>query len=128
MPDADLKSRHAALVAEIRRHDAAYPGPAAPRTADAESAARRRRLDEMEAAHPELGKAGEVGAAPSEKFAKVRHRVPMLSLGNIFEDGGVADFVARVRRFLGLREEMDLVVTAEPKIDGLSCALRYERG
>ena len=69
-----------------------------------------------------------VGAAPSEKFAKVRHAVPMLSLGNIFADEEVEEFCARVRRFLGLRDDAPLAVTAEPKIDGLSCSLRYERG
>ncbi len=69
-----------------------------------------------------------VGAAPSEKFAKVRHRVPMLSLGNIFADEEAEEFCARVRRFLGLSESAPLDVVAEAKIDGLSCSLRYENG
>ncbi len=70
----------------------------------------------------------DVGAAPAEKFAKIRHALPMLSLGNVFSDEEVVDFVARVRRFLRLSEETKLVFTAEPKIDGLSCSLRFERG
>ena len=69
-----------------------------------------------------------MGAAPAEKFAKVRHSVPMLSLGNIFADEEVEEFCARVRRFLGLRDDAPLAMTAEPKIDGLSCTLRYEDG
>ena len=69
-----------------------------------------------------------VGAAPSEKFAKVRHRAPMLSLGNIFADEEVKEFCARVRRFLGLGESAPLEFVAEAKIDGLSCSLRYENG
>ncbi len=69
-----------------------------------------------------------VGAAPSEKFAKVRHKIPMLSLGNVFSDDEVFDFVARVRRFLGLAADAPLAITAEPKIDGLSCSLRFEKG
>ena len=69
-----------------------------------------------------------VGAAPPEKFAKVQHRVPMLSLGNAFEDEDVAEFLGRVRRFLNLPEATELEVTAEPKIDGLSISLRYENG
>ena len=69
-----------------------------------------------------------VGAAPSEKFAKARHAVPMLSLGNIFADEEVEEFCARVRRFLALSDDAPLDVVAEPKIDGLSCSLRYEDG
>jgi DNA ligase (NAD+) len=67
-----------------------------------------------------------VGAKPSGRFKKVRHAVPMLSLGNAFDDEDVFDFVARVRRFLRLSEKDDLVLTAEPKIDGLSASLRYD--
>jgi DNA ligase (NAD+) len=63
-----------------------------------------------------------------EKFAKVRHGAPMLSLDNAFDDSDVTDFVDRIRRFLSLSAEADLVFTAEPKIDGLSASLRYERG
>ena len=67
-----------------------------------------------------------VGAKPSEKFKKVRHKVPMLSLGNVFAEEEVGEFVARVTRFLGLAKPPDFI--AEPKIDGLSCSLRYEHG
>ena len=69
-----------------------------------------------------------VGAAPARGFAKVRHAVPMLSLGNAFSDEDVADFVERIRRFLKLEDDEPLVFTAEPKIDGLSMSLRYEDG
>ena len=69
-----------------------------------------------------------VGAAPAEKFAKIAHAVPMLSLGNIFSDDELVEFVARVKRFLGRPAEAPLAFTAEPKIDGLSCNLRYENG
>jgi DNA ligase (NAD+) len=70
----------------------------------------------------------DVGVAPSSKFVKVRHAVPMLSLGNVFSEDELHEFVARVRRFLGLAGDAALAFTAEPKIDGLSCSLRYEQG
>ncbi len=92
----------------------------------------RRRYEALEARFPELATreslTRKVGAAPAEKFAKVKHAVPMLSLGNVFSDEEVHEFVARVRRFLGLAEDAPLAFTAEPKIDGLSCSLRYENG
>ena len=69
-----------------------------------------------------------VGAAPSARFAKVRHAVPMLSLDNAFADEDVVDFVGRIRRFLRLPNDEAIAFSAEPKIDGLSMSLRYENG
>jgi NAD-dependent DNA ligase len=69
-----------------------------------------------------------VGVAPTGRFAKVRHAVPMLSLDNAFSDEDVTRFVDRIRRFLKLRDDETLAFTAEPKIDGLSMSLRYEGG
>ena len=130
-PD-DARAEHARLGAEIAKHDALYHGKDAPVISDAEYDALRRRYEAIEQSFPALAGADSlsrrVGAAPSEKFAKARHVVPMLSLGNIFEEAEVTEFCARVRRFLGLSVEAGLEVTAEPKIDGLSCSLRYERG
>src|SRR5262249_3674654 len=104
----------------------------APTISDAEYDALRRRYEALEAAFPQLATpeslTKKVGAAPSEKLAKVRHRVPMLSLGNVFKDEEVAEFAARLRRFLGLSADAPLGIPAEPKIDGLSCPLRYEKG
>jgi DNA ligase (NAD+) len=128
----DARAEHARLGAEIAKHDKLYHGEDAPQISDADYDALRRAYTALEEAHPSLVDADSqnkrVGAAPSEKFAKVRHAVPMLSLGNIFEEEEVAEFCARVRRFLGLSLEADLSVTAEPKIDGLSCSLRYKDG
>ena len=126
------RAEHRKLGEEIARHDIAYHRDDAPIIDDAAYDALKRRYLALEAAFPEL--AGEaslsdrVGAAPSEKFAKVKHAVPMLSLGNVFSDEEAAEFVARVRRFLGLADDAPLAFTAEPKIDGLSCSLRYENG
>jgi DNA ligase (NAD+) len=129
---AKAEDEHARLQAEIAEHDRRYHGEDAPIISDAEYDALRRRYTELEEAFPELASADsanrKVGAAPSEKFAKVRHRVPMLSLGNIFADEEIEEFCARVRRFLGLGESAPLDVVAEAKIDGLSCSLRYENG
>jgi DNA ligase (NAD+) len=130
-PDA-ARAEHARLGAEIAEHDRRYYSEDAPTVSDGEYDALRRRYGELEARFPELAGpdslSRRVGAAPAEKFAKLRHAIPMLSLGNIFADEEVAEFCARVRRFLGLADDAPLEATAEPKIDGLSCSLRYERG
>jgi DNA ligase (NAD+) len=129
---AKARDEHARLEAEIAGHDRRYHGLDAPTISDAEYDALRRRYTALEEAFPKLADADsanrKVGAAPSEKFAKVRHRVPMLSLGNIFADEEVEEFCARVRRFLALGDSASLDVVAEAKIDGLSCSLRYENG
>ena len=121
-----------ALVAEIAEHDRRYHTEDAPTISDADYDALRRKLVAMEAEHPEFvedsSPSKRVGARPSEKFAKVRHRVGMLSLGNVFAEDEVEEFCGRVRRFLGMKPEEPLAFTAEPKIDGLSCSLRYEDG
>jgi DNA ligase (NAD+) len=129
---AKAREEHARLQAEIAEHDRRYHGEDAPTISDADYDALRRRYTALEETFPKLADADsanrKVGAAPSEKFAKVRHRVPMLSLGNIFADEEAEEFCARVRRFLGLGENAPLDVVAEAKIDGLSCSLRYENG
>ncbi|CAJ0891603.1 DNA ligase [freshwater sediment metagenome] len=126
------RAEHARLGDEIAEYDRAYYQEDAPLVPDADYDALRRRYEELEKAFPELATSEsltkKVGAKPSEKFAKVKHAVPMLSLGNVFSDEEVGDFVARVRRFLGLAEDAIVACTAEPKIDGLSCSLRYENG
>ena len=129
---AQARREHARLGEEIAAHDRRYYTDDAPTVSDAEYDALRQRYEALEAAFPGLATpeslTQKVGTTPSEKFAKVRHRVPMLSLGNIFAEEEVAEFAARVRRFLGLGEDALLAITAEPKIDGLSCSLRFERG
>src|ERR1700684_3428130 len=111
---AKAREEHARLQAEIAEHDRRYHQEDAPTVSDAEYDALRRRYDALEKAHPEFADAQslsrKVGAAPSEKFAKVRHVVPMLSLGNIFADDEAAEFCARVRRFLGMDEAAPLAV------------------
>jgi DNA ligase (NAD+) len=128
----EARAEHARLGEEIEQHDRHYYQQDAPVIPDAEYDALRQRYEALEKAFPELVTAQsltkKVGAKPSEKFAKVKHAVPMLSLGNVFSDDDVFEFVARVRRFLGLAETAPIRFTAEPKIDGLSCSLRYEQG
>ena len=122
----------ARLAAEIARHDDLYYRHDTPEIADAAYDALRVRHAAIEARFPALVRKDSpslrVGAAPLAAFGKVRHAVPMLSLGNAFNDEDVGEFEARVRRFLGLDGQAPLVITAEPKIDGLSISLRYEHG
>ncbi len=126
----EAQSELARLAREIARHDALYHQEDAPEISDADYDALVRRNGEIEARFPALRRedspSRRVGAAPAQGFAKVRHRVAMLSLGNAFDEEEVADFRTRVARFLSLEEPPEIF--AEPKIDGLSCSLRYEAG
>jgi DNA ligase (NAD+) len=119
---------HAALASEIAEHDRRYHQEDAPTISDAEYDTLRRRLEALETSFPHLKAAvsASVGAAPSGKFAKVRHRVPMLSLGNAMNETEARDFVDRVKRFIDWPADKPLAIAAEPKIDGLSLSLRYE--
>jgi DNA ligase (NAD+) len=130
--DAEIAAELERLAAEIARHNRLYHGEDAPEISDAEYDALVRRNAELEAQFPQLVRGDspsrQVGAAPAAHLSKVRHALPMLSLDNAFADEEVADFVARVRRFLKLDPDEPVVLTAEPKIDGLSCSLRYEGG
>src|SRR5579863_1055201 len=132
LTEAAAKAELERLAAEIGAHDKRYYQEDAPTVSDAAYDALRRRNEAIEARFPLLVRTDSpsrrVGATPAAKFAEVRHAVPMLSLGNAFAAEEVADFVNRVRRFLRLPAEEPVDFTAEPKIDGLSCSLRYEGG
>jgi len=133
-PDSenDAAAELAHLAAEIARHNTLYHTQDAPEISDAAYDALVRRNAALEAAFPHLVRSDspntQVGAAPAAHLAKVAHARAMTSLDNAFTDEDVADFVGRVRRFLALPAETPVDLTAEPKIDGLSCSLRYERG
>lgn len=120
------------LAGEIARHDALYHGEDAPEITDADYDALRLRNAALERKFPQLVRADspshKVGAAPASGFDKIRHAVPMLSLSNAFGDEEVQDFVDRISRFLGLSDNDEVALIAEPKIDGLSISVRYENG
>ena len=120
------------LAVEIARHDRAYYQDDAPDVSDAEYDALRQRNAAIEARFPDLVRAdspsARVGAVPESGFGKVRHREPMLSLDNAFGEDSFHEFLSRARRFLGLSGDQPLALVGEPKIDGLSINLTYERG
>jgi DNA ligase (NAD+) len=132
LTETEAAARLEALAAHIAHHNRLYHTDDAPEISDAAYDALVRENAAIEAAFPQLIRADspsrQVGAAPAAHLAKVEHARPMLSLDNAFSEDEVAEFVARVRRFLRLADDEAVALTAEPKIDGLSCSLRYEAG
>jgi len=125
----------AALAREIKEHDQRYYQDDAPTVSDAAYDALRQRNAAIEARFPLSVRPDSpthrVGAAPSSGFGKIKHAKPMLSLGNVFDEEELQDFIDGIRRFLKeLNDNPDtpLALVAEPKIDGLSISLRYEYG
>ena len=120
------------LADELSAHDIRYHQQDAPTISDADYDALKRRNEAIEARFPHLVRENSpslrVGAARAEQFSPVEHGVPMLSLDNAFADEEAVEFDARIRRFLRLPADETVGYTAEPKIDGLSCSIRYEKG
>ncbi len=120
------------LQAQLIAADQAYHQDDTPILSDADYDAAKRRYQALVTAFPRLQEIATqldtVGAAVGSGFGKIQHVVPMLSLGNAFDDGDVADFDRSIRSYLGLDAKQPLAYTAEPKIDGLSLSLRYEKG
>lgn len=118
------------LTAEINRHNQLYHEEDAPQISDAEFDALVRQLEKLEAEHPDLiqpdSPSHKVGGAVKSEFKTAEHRVAMLSLSNAFENDEIEDFIARIKRFLGLDKMPEII--CEPKIDGVSCSLTYENG
>ena len=132
LSEAEAQAELARLAVEIARHDALYYQNDAPEITDAAYDTLRVRNAALEVRFPQLVRddspSKKVGAAPLATFSKIRHDVAMLSLGNAFADEDVVDFAVRVRKFLKLDDLDPLAITAEPKIDGLSISIRYEKG
>ena len=133
LSEAEAANELMRLAREIARHNRLYHAEDSPEISDADYDALVRRNAALEAAFPHLVRADspsrnvghEVAASP---LAKVTHDVRMMSLDNAFADEDVEDFVGRVRRYLNLPDDAEVAMTAEDKIDGLSCSLRYEQG
>jgi DNA ligase (NAD+) len=130
--EVEAAAELARLAEEIAAHDRRYYQEDAPSVSDAEYDALRQRNQAIETRFPALKRkdspSARVGAAPSGRFAEVRHSVPMLSLENAFDEDDVRDYLKSMYRFLGRSQDEPIALTAEPKIDGLSMSLRYEQG
>jgi len=132
-PEADAANELMRLARTIAKHNKLYHAEDTPEISDAEYDALVRRNNELEEAFPHLVRDDSpnklVGAAvAASPLSKVTHEQRMYSLDNGFSDEDIAEWLARVRRFLNLDEDAPVAVTAEDKIDGLSCSLRYEKG
>ena len=132
LTEKQAKAELARLVIEIKLADGAYYQDDAPHLTDADYDRLRQRNLDIEVRFPALKRkdspSDRVGAPAADGFGKAKHLVPMLSLGNAFNDEDVSDFIDKVRRFLGLEDGASVQLTAEPKIDGLSLSLIYEDG
>lgn len=126
----DARAKHKKLSLKMREADHAYYNEDDPVLTDAEYDQLRQDLENLEKQYPDLvspdSPTQKIGAKPSKGFKKVVHAVPMLSLSNVFSEEDVEEFLQKIRRFLNLPEDKNIEVVAEPKIDGLSCSLRYE--
>ena len=132
LDDSEAAAELARLASVIADHNEAYYNRAAPEITDADYDDLRRRNAQIESRFPALERSDspshKVGAPVGGGFRKVRHAQVMLSLDNAFAQADVAEFIDRIRRFLGLGEAAPVALVAEPKIDGLSASLRYEAG
>ena len=130
--ELDAAERLQQLARTIAEHDKFYYQNDAPLITDSEYDKLRQENETLEITFPNLirndSPTRRVGAPPASGFGKVQHKIPMLSLGNAFNDGDVANFYQRIKRFLNSDEEKPIDMVAEPKIDGLSICLRYEEG
>ena len=132
MSDNIVKNRIGVLTKQIREADVHYYQNNMPRLSDSDYDKLRQELVNLEKKNPGLilenSPTKSVGAKPSNKFGKIKHSIPMLSLDNAFLDADVFDFCSRVKKFLSISDDVHLSYTSEPKIDGLSASLRYEKG
>lgn len=132
LTESQAKHELKRLASLMAYHDERYYQEDSPEISDADYDALRIRNEAIETKFPDQvlaeSPSKKVGAKASEKFKKITHAKPMLSLSNAFSEEDIEGFLERIRRFLGLAESEPIELVAEPKIDGLSFSARYEKG
>ena len=132
MNKALIKKDYLELINKLKKHNQAYYERNNPIISDQEYDILKKKISDLENKHKFLkskeSPTQSVGFKPSKNFQKIKHKVPMLSLGNAFNEEDLKNFEKKIVNFLSLEDASTIEYSAEPKIDGISASLIYVKG